>query len=305
VAATAAGVELTNAQRADLERYLDVSRAELLFCRAALLVEGASEKYLLPALARALGFDLDAYGVIVADVSGTDFAPYRSLLTEDGLGVPHVIITDGDPISHASGKYVYAGLKRAARLLPDDEAPGIPLWMHIDGLLQQDGRADANEARLLAADGDIFVGEQTLEVDLVPLPGTQMTQAHAELGASERQVTRFAEAIAAIAGGSTDTAIRKDLLRWITEIGKGRFAQRLAALIDAMDPADLRSAIIASRTAGVNAALPSAMEIAELMAAGSYGYLLAALDRISREIRGRALIGTRQRCTVRRRAGQP
>jgi putative ATP-dependent endonuclease of OLD family len=50
VAATTAHAGLSAVQRADLERYLDVSRAELLFCTAAILVEGISEVDLVPAL---------------------------------------------------------------------------------------------------------------------------------------------------------------------------------------------------------------------------------------------------------------
>ena len=116
IAASAAQAGLTLNQRKDIERYLNVSRAELLFCTAAILVEGPSEAYLLPALARALGFDLDAHGVIIANIAGTDFAPYRTLLRPSALNVPHVVITDGDPIR--AGDYVLAGLARAGKLSP-------------------------------------------------------------------------------------------------------------------------------------------------------------------------------------------
>lgn len=81
----------------DLERYLDVSRAELLFCSAAILVEGTAEVYLVPAIAQALGFNLDAHGVIVANIKGTDFRPFRRLLGKESLNIPHAIVTDGDP----------------------------------------------------------------------------------------------------------------------------------------------------------------------------------------------------------------
>ncbi|WP_353962633.1 TOPRIM nucleotidyl transferase/hydrolase domain-containing protein [Streptomyces sp. NBC_01214] len=43
-----------------------------------MLVEGLVELYILPALAEAAGFDLDAYGTVVASVHGTDFKPYRA-----------------------------------------------------------------------------------------------------------------------------------------------------------------------------------------------------------------------------------
>jgi len=97
IAETTSRLPLTETEKEDLERYLDVTRAELLFCNAAILVEGVSEVYLMPAIAQALKFDLDAHGVIVANIAGTDFGPYRKLLGTEGLRIPHAIITDGDP----------------------------------------------------------------------------------------------------------------------------------------------------------------------------------------------------------------
>ena len=39
----------------DLQRYLDATRAEVLFARGVILVEGAAELFLVPAVAQALG----------------------------------------------------------------------------------------------------------------------------------------------------------------------------------------------------------------------------------------------------------
>ena len=68
---------LSRQETADLERYLNVTRAEILFARHIVLVEGAAETYLIPALAAAAGFDLDGYGIVVAAVEGTDFVRMR------------------------------------------------------------------------------------------------------------------------------------------------------------------------------------------------------------------------------------
>ena len=48
-----AQLELAPAVVADLERYLDVTRGEMLFAKGVLLVEGDAERFLLPALAKA------------------------------------------------------------------------------------------------------------------------------------------------------------------------------------------------------------------------------------------------------------
>jgi putative ATP-dependent endonuclease of the OLD family len=167
IASSAAGAELDVKQRADIQRYLDVSRAELLFCAAAILVEGVAEVYLLPALARALEFDLDAYGVIIANVSGTDFAPYRRVLASNALSVPHAIVTDGDPTTK-KGKYVLAGLKRAAALFPQGATHDFAIAV-IDALIELGPEVDITCARLNAADQQVYVGVRTLEVDIAPL----------------------------------------------------------------------------------------------------------------------------------------
>ncbi|MGC3938735.1 ATP-dependent nuclease [Roseobacter sp. EG26] len=60
----------------DIARYLDVTRAEILFARGVLLVEGNAERFLIPAFAEALGRSVDELGITVCSVSGTNFRPY-------------------------------------------------------------------------------------------------------------------------------------------------------------------------------------------------------------------------------------
>lgn len=118
VGASTAALPVTSEEAADLERYIDISRAEVLFASAVILVEGLAELYVLPALAAAAGFDLDAYGAVVASVHGTDFKPYRAFLGSRGLNTPHVSITDGDAAPDMRGRRE-AGLRRGAGLHPD------------------------------------------------------------------------------------------------------------------------------------------------------------------------------------------
>ncbi|HVW07586.1 MAG TPA: AAA family ATPase, partial [Bryobacteraceae bacterium] len=67
---SAAALKLEDAERADLERYLDVSRGEMLFAKGVLLVEGEAEAYLIPSLASLMGKDLDRLGIIVTPIAG-------------------------------------------------------------------------------------------------------------------------------------------------------------------------------------------------------------------------------------------
>ena len=52
VGSSTAALDLTDTEQEDLGRYLDVTRAEMLFARGILLVEGEAERFLLPVFAR-------------------------------------------------------------------------------------------------------------------------------------------------------------------------------------------------------------------------------------------------------------
>jgi len=74
---------------------LQEDRSDMLFARAVILVEGQAEYFALPAFARTLGLPLDAAGVSVVFVNGIgNFGAYHALL--DALGIPHVVMMDGD-----------------------------------------------------------------------------------------------------------------------------------------------------------------------------------------------------------------
>ncbi|MGY1984139.1 ATP-dependent nuclease [Nocardia gipuzkoensis] len=292
VARTASAAEMTPQQSADVERYLDVSRAELLFCTAAILVEGPSEAYLLSALSATLGFDLDQYGVIIANISGTDFAPYRRLLDTNALNIPHVIVTDGDA-ANKKGDYVLSGLKRAARLLADKE-----LERSINELITHSETATF-EATDAAARGGIYVGTHTLEVDLIPLLSEQMIAAHHQLEDSRILRTKMEKTVKDLLDDPDNQGYRSALLGRIKTISKGRYAQRLAEHIETTSAAIQRTI-----TEGVERLEPSAapadgdgvkshdfLTMPELLTLGRYGYLLAALDDISRKVRSEGLIG--------------
>src|SRR5260221_5371223 len=81
---SSATLEFTPEQRNDLQRYLDVTRAEILFARGVIFVEGVAEQFLVPAFAAAfmrkkdIGTSLDDLGITVCSVNGTDFVPYRT-----------------------------------------------------------------------------------------------------------------------------------------------------------------------------------------------------------------------------------
>ncbi len=208
---SAVGLNLEPQQVADLERYLDVTRGEMLFGRAVILVEGDAELYLLPVLAKLAGVDFEQLGVTVCSVGGTNFEPYVRLLSADGLNVPFAVITDGDPDSDGDS----AGLERLRNLLSV-----------LGGDTDLDEQEDDEVVALANAQG-LFLGEHTFEIDLFRSGRNKsMCMTLAELTKSGA-VKQRAEGWKA----SPETIDSGRFIKDIEAIGKGRFAQRLATHI--------------------------------------------------------------------------
>jgi putative ATP-dependent endonuclease of OLD family len=228
---TAAGLNLTTEQVNDLQRYLDVTRAEILFAKGIILVEGAAEQFLIPAFAadyliqQGKGTSLDDYGIAVCSVNGTDFTPYHRLLSRQGLCIPHVIVTDGDQRKSAD-KITFAGLGRAIRLVENEQ---------IQNELTQLVLAENLEQATNDLEGEgIFVGSRTLELDLVDDFSVEIQSAYAELNPSRPTRMRFKTAVEGAVKRNEEQS--KELVIRIERVGKGRFAQRLAEKVAGKQP---------------------------------------------------------------------
>lgn len=95
----------TNLEKSDyrfLERFLDVTKANLFFARGVVIVEGDGENILLPTLARLVGRDFAEHGVSVVNVGHTGLRRFarifqRSEPDRDGvINVPVACIADFD-----------------------------------------------------------------------------------------------------------------------------------------------------------------------------------------------------------------
>ena len=109
----------------------DAERGELLLSRAAILVEGRTEKLVFPFLFRALGYDADGEGISIVECGGK---PNMPIIAEvcNLAGIPYLVVHDRDaapgrrPI--ASERAVnaalakVAGKERTIELAPDFEA---------------------------------------------------------------------------------------------------------------------------------------------------------------------------------------
>jgi putative ATP-dependent endonuclease of OLD family len=222
-ATSSAVVDLDDKDVADLERYLDVTRGEIVFSRAVLLVEGDAECFVVPVLAKLIGYDLDELGITVCSVSGINFAPYIKLLGNDGLGIPFAVITDYDPTDDNGS----LGVRRVNALL-----------QLITG--QTPGFTDEMALRVAAEGMGIFLNTYTFEVDFF------------RSGRHESLCNTLIELTTNGAARNRALAWRDDpttldpgqMLKDIDAIAKGRFAQRLASLLEGNAcPPYIRSAV--------------------------------------------------------------
>lgn len=93
--------ELSASDYRFLERFLDVTKANLFFARGVLIVEGDAENILMPVLARLLGRDFRHYGVSTVNVGGVGLGRYaRIFMRKDAkdaeIDIPVACVTDMD-----------------------------------------------------------------------------------------------------------------------------------------------------------------------------------------------------------------
>ena len=84
-----------------LERFLDVTKADLFFAHGVLIVEGDAEAILLPALAKLMGNDLTEHGVSIVNVGGRGLRRFSRIFQrkeQDAptIGVPVACLADID-----------------------------------------------------------------------------------------------------------------------------------------------------------------------------------------------------------------
>lgn len=87
-------------RRKQLERYLDVTKSQMLFSNGILFAEGISEELLVPVLFKLKGFDLQDYRIEFANVGGTSFYAFLHLFSssklEKRINKKVAVLTDGD-----------------------------------------------------------------------------------------------------------------------------------------------------------------------------------------------------------------
>lgn len=237
-----ANIDIDKNDLMDLERYLDARRGEIYFGKGIILVEGVAEEYIIPKAAELLGISLDANRIVVCNINSTNFKPYVQLINK--LNIPWCLITDGDYYEieddkknfhriRTKGKQAnYAGTENVENLLVD-----------LGIINEVDLPTDIRKKKVIFESYGCFVGEYTLEVDIM-MDGEEkgnkiIKSVFGEL--KKRGVVQQNNFDNAIDNGDYWKALSKIETQ---DIGKGRFAQRLASrLIKDQIPAYIEDAI--------------------------------------------------------------
>jgi putative ATP-dependent endonuclease of the OLD family len=214
-----ANLPVTPDELDDLESYLDATRAELLFARGVIFVEGDAEEALVPVFASAMGYSLDELGISVCNVAGVNFRPYVKLATS--LDMPYAVITDWDPLD---GSKPPLGKKRT-----------IDLWVDVLQVRGQPPLHPAHRMQWEAMDfptfsatwesAGIFLNSQTFEVSIANTPTLLMPLLH--ILDREGFGSIRSKRIESWRSG-TSPVDAAQLLAMIADIGKGRLSSRLA-----------------------------------------------------------------------------
>jgi putative ATP-dependent endonuclease of OLD family len=220
-----ASLNLTETEVEDLTRYLDVTRAEMLFARGVLLVEGDAERFLVPAFAETIDKPLDRLGITVCSVAGTNFVPYVKFLT--GLSIPLAVVTDWDPRDGGTP----LGYNRTLKLVSAIQRArtgAIPTEL----LTELEAIEEYNDVCNRCEEFGIFSNLETLEIDLFNNDFDEpILETLREGGFGEERTAWIDEWEA-----DKSTLDNDRFLSLVDAIGKGRFAQRLASRMGDREP---------------------------------------------------------------------
>lgn len=155
-----------------LERFLDVTKANLFFARAVMIVEGDAENILFPVIAKLLGRDFHHHGVSVVNVGGVGLGRYARVFMreepeKDGtINIPVACVTDMDVMPDMAPWIV--GKLEAGQAVPV-RPPSRRQWRikadFPDDQLEQ--RRAGRKAKASGQKVETFVAEEwTLEYDV-------------------------------------------------------------------------------------------------------------------------------------------
>jgi putative ATP-dependent endonuclease of OLD family len=196
-----------------LRRFLDVTKASLLFARGVILVEGIAEQLVLPPLAARSGVSLSEAGITIVNVGGVSFAPFAELFSSERLPYRCAIVSDGDPPKKEELDDELEGgeplLSATARKLKANETDTLRVFL-AERTFEWDLANAGNWDTLIEALGLV---KPKVAAGLAPL---EKSRADALLGAVEDSKGRFAQALAEVLGDGRDFVVPPYLIEAIS-----------------------------------------------------------------------------------------
>lgn len=251
-------VTFEKGKREKLERYLDVTRAELFFARRVIFVEGAAELMMVDALAKRMGCNLRQHGVSLISVEGLNFDSFLPLFGDKALKIPVAVLTDADPVPPKAGPTAAAGTSLPATTAAPAATAAVPVAAPIAALSaaaydSEDEEEDEDTEPVYPAPGDaiivsantakmktcedghvkVFHGLKTFEYDLA----LESDNRKAMLKALKELRPRIAKSLTATVDAEVGDAAQAKALfcgmfeRKQNNVQKGSFAQSLAQVI--------------------------------------------------------------------------
>ncbi len=179
-----------------LERFLDVTKANLFFARGVLIVEGDAENILLPTLARLIGRDLTKHGVSVVNVGGVGLGRFaRIFMREDEaygqIGIPVACITDLDVMPDCAPEIL--GIKKVQNGEGNEEWPTNRRWLMVSDFPKDGKTVDAfRQDKIDKVSGQsvsTFVADHwTLEYDLAKSELAEEVYVAAKLAQADEKI---------------------------------------------------------------------------------------------------------------------
>lgn len=217
-----------------LERFLDVTRSELLFARGLLVVEGDAEAIAIPTISDLIGCSLSERGVSIINVGSIGLFRYSRILQRTGgpdIPVRVACVADRDVPPDEAKEHLPAGRRTAGDLSPEQVQAKVTALTSDDGGPVQTFVSDAWTFEYDLA----FHGLSREMHAAITLAAKSKSRRRALTPPEYRQILRaaFREHDAWIAAGDTGEAIAvrvyEPLLK--SRASKAEAAQQLARLL--------------------------------------------------------------------------
>lgn len=232
---------LEPSQKADLKRYLDVTKAQLFFAKGVVLVEGISEALLLPPFARRLERRLDHNAVEVINVAGTSFAPFACLFNSEEVGkridIPCGILTDDDRCTRRDDDHRLTDEDLSITFVGKGETDAAEIVARLSEIHSRmvkglKSHRTLNAEALMGGNLIVRTAYKTFEYELAAIP----ENVNQMLDALQGIHPKVANGLRTVFASPLLSSQHKAICLWLAiRDAKAEFAQRLAALIDDYD----------------------------------------------------------------------